>query len=94
MPRCVRLTADEIAALDEQEPFTANDGGYQGLLVKLQQQLDRNTNDLQLNDTDLDRIPRYAYDYRQGGWQDRLELIFGRTLGPGLRRNTPPTTLR
>jgi len=32
----------------------------------------------------LDRIARYAFKYRNGGWQSRLRRIFGRTLGPTL----------
>jgi hypothetical protein len=37
----VVLTAAEIAELDKQHPATANDGGYQSLLVSLQQRIDR-----------------------------------------------------
>ena len=88
----VTLTKDEVVSLFEQQPTTATDGGFQGLFVKLQGQFDQTTNDLALDDDDLRRIPQYAYDYRQGGWQDRLERIFARTLGPMLGRDTPPVT--
>ena len=77
----------EVTELLRQEPNTASDGGFQQLFVKLQGQLNLETKELQLDDDDLRRIPRYAYDYRQGGWQNRLELIFCRTLGPRLGHN-------
>jgi hypothetical protein len=32
------------------------------------------------------RIPKYAFDYKQDGWEDRLKAIFSRTLGPNLGR--------
>ncbi len=86
MPCVVRLTEDEIEELDQQNPATAGDGGFQSLLVGLQKRLDRVTGELHLTDDDLERIQRYAYEYRQGGWQDRLERIFCRELGPDLGR--------
>ena len=86
MERTVTLNPVEIAALDEQDPSTKSHGGWQGLLVKLQRQLDRTTGELKLDDRDQIRIPQYAFDYGQGGWEDRLVRIFGRTLGPTLGR--------
>ena len=83
------LTAEEARELQRQEPESADDGGYQSLLVKMQNQLDQDTNRLELDDQDLERIPRYAYCYGQGGWESRLRKIFQRTLGPGLDRNAP-----
>lgn len=80
------LNQEEITTLDMQAPSTANDGGYQSFMVQLQSKLDRSTNELTLSDTDLAKIPKYAYDYGQGGWQNRLEAVFGRTLGPRLGR--------
>ena len=86
MPRTVVLNQQEVETLDIQAPSTANDGGYQNFLVRLQSKLDRGNNELTLSDSDLARIPKYAYDYGQGGWQNRLETIFGRTLGSRLGR--------
>ena len=77
----------EVTELLRQDPNAVNDGGFQRLFVKLQGQLNLETKELQLDDNDLRRIPRYAYEYKQGGWQTRLELIFCRTLGPRLERN-------
>lgn len=86
MGRTVWLTQDEIAELDLQDPRTKGHGGFQGYLVDLQNRLGRDTNELFLSDSDLERIPRYAFDYKNGGWQNRLVQIFGRELGPKLGR--------
>ncbi len=82
----VVLTQDEIAELDKQNPATAHDGGFQGLMVSLQGRVDRVSGILKLTDDDLRRIPMYAFDYKNGGWEDRLKRAFGRTLGPKLGR--------
>jgi hypothetical protein len=82
----ITLTVGELAELDRQNPATKANGGFQGLLVTLQQKVDRFTRELVLDGRDLDRIARYAFDYKRGGWQGRLTRIFGRTLGPTLGR--------
>lgn len=84
--RDVYLTPAEIAVLDRQDPSSRADGGWQGLLVRLQGKVDRATGQLTLDAQDLEQIPRYAFDYGNGGWEDRLTGIFGRTLGPKLGR--------
>jgi hypothetical protein len=84
----VVLNQQEIAVLDEQDPSTRGDGGFQRLMVDLQNRLRRSTSELKLTDDDLQRIPQYAFDYKQGGWEDRLVRIFGRTLGPSLGRES------
>jgi hypothetical protein len=80
------LNSVEIAELDKQDPATAGDGGFQGLMVSLQKRVNRVTGALKLTQDDLRRIPMYAFDYRNGGWEDRLIRAFGRTLGPRLGR--------
>ena len=90
MPRTVLLNQAEINLLDLQDPETESDGGFQSLMIKLQTQLNRQTNEISLSDDDLHRIPVYAYDYGNGGWQNRLEGIFLRTLGPKLGRISRP----
>lgn len=82
----VTLNADEIAELDKQDPATASDGGFQSLMVSLQRRVNRTTGGLQLTADDLRRIPQYAFDYRNGGWEDRLKRAFSRVLGPRLGR--------
>ena len=87
MTRTVVLMQSEIDLLNRQDAATGSDGGFQALLVKLRRQLNSDSNQLFLDITDLERIPRYAYQYTSGGWQNRLEGIFLRTLGPGLGGN-------
>jgi hypothetical protein len=82
----VVLTKAEIEALFIQEPSTKGDGGFQSLLVGLQEKIDKESGKLSLGDSELRRIPQYAFDYHQGGWEDRLKKIFGRVLGPRLGR--------
>lgn len=59
-------------------------GGFQNLVRKLQAQVTGHT--IALYPADLERIPRYAFDYHGGGWQNRMVTIFRRTLGPNLGR--------
>ncbi len=80
------LTVEELWDLDRQDPSTKGRGGWQRLIVGLQQKVNRGTRELALDANDLERIPRYAFDYRRGGWQGRLVRIFCRTLGPTLGR--------
>jgi hypothetical protein len=82
----VTLNSSEIAVLDRQDLMTERDGGFQKLLVDLQYSLDRKTRALALSDEHEEKIPRYAFDYKNGGWEDRLKRIFSRTLGPNLGR--------
>lgn len=82
----VILAPGEIAELFIQAPHTESDGGYQSLLVGLQRRVDRTTGKLKLTAKDLERIPRYAFNYGNGGWENRLTAIFSRTLGPKLGR--------
>ena len=80
----VFLNESEIAELDRQLPQTKSNGGWQSLIVTIAQAVDRRTGRLVLSGLLLDRIARYAFKYRNGGWQSRLRRIFGRTLGPTL----------
>jgi hypothetical protein len=82
----ITLNPSEIALLDRQDPMTERDGGFQKLLVDLQYSLNRKTGALALTDDLEEKISRYAFDYKNGGWEDRLKGIFSRTLGPNLGR--------
>jgi hypothetical protein len=84
----IALTIQELAELDRQNPATKDNGGFQDLLVTLQPKVDRQTNTITLDHRDAARIARYAFDYRNGGWQKRLLHIFQRALGPSLGRPT------
>lgn len=85
MPQFI-LNSAEIDCLFRQNPSTKKDGGFQSLLVKLQKQTNRSTGVISLNARDLERISRYAFDYGNGGWENRLLGIFSRNLGKSLGR--------
>jgi hypothetical protein len=84
--RNVTLTPAEIEILDRQDPATENAGGFQQLLVELQGSLNRQNGALALSDENKEKIPRYAFDYKNGGWENRLKGIFSRALGDNLGR--------
>jgi hypothetical protein len=79
----VKLNATEKASLFQQPPSTKGRGGYQSLLVGLQERVDDH-DAIDLTAKDLERIPRYAFSYGNGGWEDQLTTIFSRHLGSGL----------
>ena len=68
---------------------TRGQGGFQSLLESLQARTERTTGALKLTDDDLERISRYAFDYGNGGWENRLKVIFERTLGANLSGHQP-----
>jgi hypothetical protein len=80
----VKLSQQEKTFLFQQDPLSKQKGGFQALLVKLQT-LTNASGLLYLSDQLLARIRRYALNYGQGGWENRLKTIFGRTLGPKLQ---------
>ena len=82
----VYLNEAEREILLRQPAGTADDGGFQSLLVGLQERMDASTGRVDLTPEDLERIARYAFDYNRGGWEDRLIGIFRRHLGPTLGR--------
>ena len=82
----VTLDPGEIEILDRQDPLTEKDGGFQRLLVDLQDSLNRKTGAVSLTDEQEEKIQRDAFDYKNGGWEDRLKGIFSRTLGESLGR--------
>ena len=80
----VNLNPAEREVLFRQRP--GRSGGFQCLMLKLQSNITAN-GDLHLDDDDLERIPRYAFDYGGGGWEDRMKAIFERHLSPDLGRS-------
>lgn len=74
----VTLNADERTALNE--PL-AGQGGFQDFIAKLRNNL-RPTGELELTEADVNKIRDYRTKYGGGGWQDHLDQIFRRTLGP------------
>jgi hypothetical protein len=85
--RTETLNEDEMALLFTQEPSTRTDGGFQSLMVALQEATNRETREIELSDSLLERIQRYAFQYGNGGWESRLLGIFERTLGLRLDGN-------
>jgi hypothetical protein len=85
----VILTSDEMLEIFKQNPRTAKNGGFQGLLVRFQQRLDRATGRLLLTVKDARRIRSYAFKYGNGSWENRLRRAFGRVLGGDLNGFAP-----
>jgi hypothetical protein len=81
--RFLELNADEIKELDRQSP---GEGGFERLIRRLQKQLNHATSTLKITDDDLEKIQNCALDYKTGGFESRLQAIFGRLLGPKLGR--------
>ena len=82
----IQLNSEEIAILNKQDPSTAANGGFQSLMVRLQNGVNIQTGEIDISSEDLTRLPQYAFDYANGGWQGRLVSIFGRALGDKLGR--------
>lgn len=85
----LKLSQVETKALFKQNSLSKNDGGFQALLVKLQN-LTSSDNLLFLNDSLLERIHRYSFAYGNGGWEKRLKTIFGKHLGHNLQACLSP----
>lgn len=78
------MNSEEIEALFRQSPETRAGGGFQSLLVGLQDSLDRKTGEIHLTNQQKRRIKIYAFAYGNGGWEKRLTTAFKRHLGPAL----------
>ncbi len=78
------LNAVEMESLFRQDPETRRRGGWQSLLVGLQDKCDRGTGALNITMKDRKRIRMYAFNYGNGGWENRLVTTFGAHLGPQL----------
>lgn len=81
----ITLNQAEMDILFQQQS-AGSQGGFQNFLENLQNRTDRMTGELELTEADLEKIPRYAFDYQSGGWQGRLTSIFERHLGANLGR--------
>jgi hypothetical protein len=78
------LNASEVEILFRQSAETKNDGGWQRLLVTLQELTNEATGEISIPPRIAERIRVYAFTYGNGGWEKRLTDVFGRTLGNDL----------
>lgn len=78
------LTVEEMQALQGPEPQTGNDGGWQSLLVRLNNRLNRTTGEITLSAQELEKMRRYAFQHGNGAWHGHLITVFGRSLGSDL----------
>lgn len=83
------LNESEYEIVLRQDPATKDDGGYQRLMVTLQEITDEETRTMILPVHLIPRLRRYAFDYGNGGWEDRITGIFSRHLGPSLDQISP-----
>ena len=80
----IRLDEIEMESLLRQDPDGRKNGGFQNLLVGFQDRLNKSTGHITLTEHDIDQIRRYAFEYKTGGFQNRLATIFARHLGAQL----------
>lgn len=83
------LNTAELVSLFKQDPRKKGDGGWQSLIVALQEACDRTTGAVPLTLLQRRRIRRYAFKYKNGGWESRLKATFSRHLGPKLDLGLP-----
>ena len=50
-------------------------GGFQSLMLKLQAQYSEQREELVLEQSDIERLHRYASGYGRGGFQDRMQIL-------------------
>ncbi|TAL07260.1 MAG: hypothetical protein EPO07_00520 [Verrucomicrobia bacterium] len=74
----IKLNDSEFDALCKQDDESKNRGGFQHFLVGLKVRINKQTRELRLSPSDLERIYRYKANPKRGGWQSRCKKIFGR----------------
>lgn len=78
----IELNAAEFAEL--KKPLRGQ-GGFQDFLKTLRQRAAIRGGRLTLSDEELEKIHRYAFEYKDGGYEGRLRKMFERHLGADLR---------
>jgi hypothetical protein len=76
--RHVQLSRAELRELMKHDPSSKHRGGFQRLLVNLQQRVDKRTGELDLFEPEMTTIMRNGRNPSKGGWQASLHRIFGR----------------
>ena len=74
----IKLNNTEFDALCMQDDASRNRGGFQHCLVGLKARVNKQTRELRLSPSDLERIYRYKANPQRGGSQSRCKKIFGR----------------
>lgn len=69
----IQLTKDEVD-IYANKPINGR-GGFQTLLKRIAKGLRKSTKSLIISMDDLEKIARYAKNYGQGGFQNRLEPL-------------------
>lgn len=85
------LNKTEIELL-QMEDGTRNRGGFPEFCRALSVRL--RDGSLEILDAEVDRIERYATGYGEGGWNQRMNRIFNRTLGKTWGQPPPQTQIK
>jgi hypothetical protein len=80
----MNITLNEAERLVLYKTTWNRGGGFQNFMHRLQALCNRQTGEMALTFDDREHIVRYAFDYGQGGWENKLKDIFRRTLGEDL----------
>ncbi len=83
---CIKLTAGEVKLLREVANGCHGRGGFQNLLLQLWYRVDDDSGELVVPRLLLERIYRYAFQYKNTTWRKTLRKVFRRTLGANLDR--------
>ncbi len=76
----IELSSSQISLLKKVKPSERRKGGFQSLIVGLQEKVDKKDHTIDLSGKDIGRINRYANKYRNGGWQTYLRRIFSGSI--------------
>ncbi len=82
----IKLTTGEIRELKRVLENAIGRGGFQNLLLHLWYHLDEDNGEIELSYLLMERIHRYAFQYKSVYWRRTLRKIFRRTLGANLDR--------
>lgn len=75
--RGLKPTAKITCSLRDLIAQPEGQGGFQGLIEKLQNSVDKDTGRIYVSQDDVERIKDYHNKYGGGGFQGRLAQIFG-----------------
>src|SRR4051794_3379180 len=76
------LSAAEFAELNRQVNGV---GGFENFMRRLQKLVNPSVKTIKLTEADIEEFAHHAFDYDQGGWENRLLKIFFADTGPESR---------